>query len=1327
MCVLNTRSILLLFLLWIGLAGCSQEKQEALPLKFAPDGSMGGPIAAEARALVDQCDDLIIRVVVDEGTSEEQTYNVTNLQHDESCSQFTGKIDIPLTKNTYRLTLQYWVASSPYGEVLLLTTEALPLDITPDQSSLADFSGSSYFYPDTDGDGYTNVDELKAGSHPSNHRSMPRLSPPGDFHLVPIDYNIIVNWTAEENAKYTLYVATQPELTKQNFFKKYDDVRPGFKLPEPGLEPEQTYYIAVTSINGSGEEGDLSQIQHAMPLWGVPPGVDSIFPARDATNVERSTAIEIKFTEPMIGESVENAFSIKDLTLGKDVSGQKVYDIDKRQLRFLPAQPLNFTSRYEVVLSNAKNLADKRLRDFQWQFSTGDGEISMGEGIVFPGLFNQAESPIIRSNAEGVVIALWMRTYWNEVLADTVKSESILYEKVIYGSIYSPAVGWLPSEIIARFDGSMDAMYTIDAVVQQDGSILVVWHSVKDIRFNVAHYNESAQQYVWENAAEDYAKDSDVGALREDWPQTRWISDFVLASNDNQFTVAVWKVGAVSNTQTSSIHARFFTSSEWQPEKKIAEEMPDRYFSRIQAAITQTGSTVVVWKDSPRNSPENSQENNLLQASAYLTNGWSERVQVASAPTGDVGKVYMADVGPNQVSVVWLGSYYDKMTDGFRQAVMELRLRIDPEGGPPAEESGPTVLVEGGTAESPSEIGDVKLSGKNGNIVLTWINEESPKLYARRLLPDQRWSSEERIHAGIGEDFDLDEFNIALADAKNIAVLWAYTIHNLENDANKKLRALAYSKYDGDSWQTEIVRDPEENSRYTNLALVLDKRAQPRLFWDHSRTIQDSLGDYRAGFMVSTSLETNGAWAIPKPIPQAIVADATLEKVGKNCFAIDWIQLDGRSHFIQEPIDWIQRTARSDSLVHKAPRFEGIFTVEDGWHDVSNLNSYKWINTASPKLVTHVDEKRRITIGEIRGDFYFQIKTISSWLPPRIFHSSNNVDQRPHFVRLENTSGQLELIWNASLPPSSSDGVEQGQALYLRHYDPQQGWRSQEQVFNAKQNYLYIEKGISNPRGDIILVGSSTNLDLSGNDITYSGANAHIKNNGSWKTFDNFKFDNDNGECAIAEPSTKEECPSQRAEDVALDEDGNAVAVWIQREVASARTPFSPMIYRYFKAEAERWFESNPIALKAGSQLGDVRVRSGATGQTHLVWSVDEKVWTASIQDLGNEIENWSEPRLLAEGHDSGASHMVLEADAVGNFLLAWKSMDATGAPAVHVRRYTVSKGWSELPTTINLDPNVVDISTLDVKFADDGSAMLAWGQVWKNEQGPVIGTALFK
>jgi hypothetical protein len=204
------------------------------------------------------------------------------------------------------------------------------------------------------------------------------------------------------------------------------------------------------------------------------------------------------------------------------------------------------------------------------------------------------------------------------------------------------------------------------------------------------------------------------------------------------------------------------------------------------------------------------------------------------------------------------------------------------------------------------------------------------------------------------------------------------------------------------------------------------------------------------------------------------------------------------------------------------------------------------------------------------------------------------------------------------------------------------------------------------------------------------------------------------GTAALIETGTGDAFDPQ----VAIDANGNALAVWGQLDGS-----FDSIVANRYTAATNSWGTAVPIENSAG-HAAIPQIAIDANGNVLAVWvqdgdataSVRYDVWSSRYTATSS---TWSTPTPLETDNTGDTYRPQIAIDANGNALAVWTQFDGTNN-SIWANRYTTGTGWgtAALIETDNAGSAFSPQIAIDV----NGNALAVWGQfdgtrgsIWSN------------
>jgi hypothetical protein len=182
---------------------------------------------------------------------------------------------------------------------------------------------------------------------------------------------------------------------------------------------------------------------------------------------------------------------------------------------------------------------------------------------------------------------------------------------------------------------------------------------------------------------------------------------------------------------------------------------------------------------------------------------------------------------------------------------------------------------------------------------------------------------------------------------------------------------------------------------------------------------------------------------------------------------------------------------------------------------------------------------------------------------------------------------------------------------------------------------------------------------------------------------------------------------------VAIDPSGNAVAVWSQ----SDGTRLNVWANRYVAGVG--WGAATLIENDSGNMLMNARVAMDANGNAIAVWTQSDGLHYNAVANRYVAGVGWGTATLIESDNAGNVGYPTIAMDSAGNAIAVWGQSDGTRYK-VWTNRYVVGSGWGTAALLEN--DNSGDANPSPVVMDANGNAMVAWNQfdgirtnVWAN------------
>ena len=183
---------------------------------------------------------------------------------------------------------------------------------------------------------------------------------------------------------------------------------------------------------------------------------------------------------------------------------------------------------------------------------------------------------------------------------------------------------------------------------------------------------------------------------------------------------------------------------------------------------------------------------------------------------------------------------------------------------------------------------------------------------------------------------------------------------------------------------------------------------------------------------------------------------------------------------------------------------------------------------------------------------------------------------------------------------------------------------------------------------------------------------------------------------------------------IAFDDDGNAIAVWLQWN--NAVTECDIHAARYVSGAG---WQSDEIIDSDTGTAGNPQIAVSAGGNAVAVWTQGGSIW-ANNYEPGT---GWGTAELI-ETESNGAQQPMVAIDGSGNATAVW--MQYSGVYNVWANRYEPGTGWG---TAARIDSSDTEASQIKIAVNKKGIAVAVWSQmtgtrnhIWSSSYVPGTG-----
>ena len=289
-------------------------------------------------------------------------------------------------------------------------------------------------------------------------------------------------------------------------------------------------------------------------------------------------------------------------------------------------------------------------------------------------------------------------------------------------------------------------------------------------------------------------------------------------------------------------------------------------------------------------------------------------------------------------------------------------------------------------------------------------------------------------------------------------------------------------------------------------------------------------------------------------------------------------------------------------------------------------------------------------------------------------------------VSIENNDGNagcpqvaVDPDGNAIAAWQQYDGTHSHYDIYSNRYDSGTGWSTAEDIDMTNSEAFGPQIAID-PDGNAIAVWQQSDGTI------YSiYSNRYASGTGSWGTAELIENNNN----------------SAFGPQIAIDPDGNAIAVWWQ----SDGTYYSIYSNRY-DSTTESWGAAQDIDMTNSNAFAP-QIAIDSYGNAIVVWQqYDGTIYSIYSNRYDSTTESWGAAKLI-ENSDLDAYEPQIAINSDGNAIAVWRQHDGTSY-SIYSNRYTSSTGWGTAELIENNDSNA---DFPQVAIDPDGNAIAVWQQ----------------
>jgi len=268
---------------------------------------------------------------------------------------------IELRPGSYTFTIEFKYSYAAPADTMLAYATSPEFTIGAGSNTRVAFNDTDYTYPDFDGDGASNLQEIEAGTDPFN---APDTTPPTVQQTVPtrdainirLDSGISVTFSEDVLNVSSLSFTVTSSVGAVSGSVAYDEVNfIATFTPDNLLSYGENYTISLNSTITDQAGNPLSFTPLIFSTLTAPdttpPTVSLTVPLPNAIDVSRNSEISLTFSEDMQGIDTAS-FTVISENFGP-IAGSVAYDNVNFRATFIPENALRYFENYTVNLNSS--------------------------------------------------------------------------------------------------------------------------------------------------------------------------------------------------------------------------------------------------------------------------------------------------------------------------------------------------------------------------------------------------------------------------------------------------------------------------------------------------------------------------------------------------------------------------------------------------------------------------------------------------------------------------------------------------------------------------------------------------------------------------------------------------------------------------------------------------------------------------------------------------------------------------------------------------------------------------------------------------------------
>ncbi len=305
------------------------------------------------------------------------------------------------------------------------------------------------------------------------------------------------------------------------------------------------------------------------------------------------------------------------------------------------------------------------------------------------------------------------------------------------------------------------------------------------------------------------------------------------------------------------------------------------------------------------------------------------------------------------------------------------------------------------------------------------------------------------------------------------------------------------------------------------------------------------------------------------------------------------------------------------------------------------------------------------------------------------------------------TTGGTEKVVPASIgsitPADGATGVSRTDLVTVVFNEDMLGTSIDNGSFTLSANGAPIAAGVSfdGETNEATLTPSSKLSLLTPHTATLSTAIADLSGEGLSNTY-SWTFTTADGSWGTAEQLDSGRVSYVEAPHVGVDDDGNAIAVWLQDGTAGR-----DMVAKHYSVN-NGWGDTIVLDTSGYGGVGNPRVSFDGKGNAMVVWNQSDgnnySIW-ANHYSAGS---GWSGAEIIEDNDTGDAGFPKISLDSSGDAVAVWE-LTTNGQDSIWSNRYSTDSGWGSATMIESVGDGVGMYWSAQVASDGGGNAIAVW------------------